>query len=323
MVSSIGGSTGYLSSMIAEMRKQTKSASQLSEELFSKADVNGDGIIDESELSKALSSQTKVGNGEGPSAGELFDLLDADGDGGITKQEHADGMQAIQDKLQGQQNTMAMLGMVGMTPPQEAQQSSSSIFSQLDTNGDGVIDAEELANALGNSSSTNDDEDSSALEQLIAALDKDGDGTVSEEELNDGLKTLMEELESQRTGMAMQGMTHPPPPERGRMDDELFSETDANGDGVIDADELAGAVESRQAAGGSGPDAEGLFAALDADGDGSITRQEHSEGLQAMRKQQEPGGFSSSLMASAIQQYQSMGQGAMGLQAMTQVSFFA
>ncbi|MEG6552095.1 EF-hand domain-containing protein [Desulfocurvibacter africanus] len=329
MISGIGGSTGYLSNMMSEMRRQqTKSASQMSEELFSKADANGDGTVDETELAKALSSQSKVGGGDGPSAEELFDFLDADGDGGITEQEHADGLQTLQDQLQGQQDSMAMMGMMGMMEmmgmkaPSDQDQTSGGLFSELDANGDGVIDETELASALGDSSSV-DNEEESGVEELIAALDADGDGAISEDELDAGLKTLMEELESQRSGMAMQGMAPPPPPEQSQTDDELFSETDANGDGVIDADELASALESRQAEGGNGPSADELFAALDADGDGSITQQEHSDGLQAMRTQREAGGFSANLMASALQQYQTMSQGILGMQAMTQVSFFA
>lgn len=324
MISGVGSSSGYLSSMMTEMRRQqTKSASELSEELFSKADANGDGVVDETELVKALSSQSRTASGEGLGAEELFDFLDADGDGSITEQEHADGIQALQDKLQGQQNGMAMmgmLGMMGMMPPQDGEQGANGLFSSLDANGDGVIDAAELASALGEDSSIGGDGES-GVEELIAAFDTDGDEVLSEDELTAGLKMLMEEMESQRTGMAMQGMT-PPPPEQGRMDDELFAETDANSDGVIDADELAGAVESRQAEGG-GPSADELFAALDADGDGSITRQEHNDGLQAMRTQREAGGFSANLMASALQQYQAIGQGVLGQQAPTQLSFFA
>jgi Ca2+-binding EF-hand superfamily protein len=326
MISGIGGSTGHLSNMMAEMRRQqTKSASQMSEELFSKADANGDGTVDETELAQALSSQSKVGGGDGPSAEELFDFLDADGDGSITEQEHADGLQTLQDQLQGQQDSMAMMGMLemmGMKAPSDQDQTSGGLFSELDANGDGVIDETELASALGDSSSV-DNEEESGVEELIAALDADGDGAISEDELDAGLKTLIEELESQRSGMAMQGMAPPPPSEQSQTDDELFSETDANGDGAIDADELASALESRQAEGGNGPSADELFAELDADGDGSITKQEHSDGLQAMRTQREAGGFSANLMASALQQYQTLSQGVLGMQAMTQVSFFA
>lgn len=325
MISGIGGSSGYLSSMMAEMRRQqTKSASELSEELFSKADANGDGVIDETELAKALSSQPRAEGSGGPSAEDLFDLLDADGDGGITEEEHDEGLQALQDILQGKQDAMAMMGMMGMMPPSEqAQQAGSELFSYLDANGDGVIDAEELAEALSDASGADNDAGSS-VEDLLAAFDTDGDEAISEDELQAGLKTLMEEMDSRRFDMAMQGMTPPPPPEQTRMDDELFDQTDANGDGVIDADELASALESEQAQGGQGPDADELFAVLDADGDGSITRQEHNDGLQAMRRQQDLDGFSAALRASAIQQYQTMDQGILGgLQAMTQVSFFA
>jgi Ca2+-binding EF-hand superfamily protein len=65
--------------------------------------------------------------------------------------------------------------------------------------------------------------------------------------------------------------------------DQLFSATDADGDGVLTAEELADAIEAKNAESGGSVDAEELFAALDADGDGLITAAEHEAGLESLR----------------------------------------
>lgn len=236
MISSIGGSSSWASTMMASgmRRKEQPDSSQMAEEMFSSADVNGDGVIDADELATALKSRPKIDDGgQGPSADELFAELDADGDGSITEQELGDSLQALMEKLEGQQNIMAMMAQMGMA-----------------------------------------------------------------------------------------GMT--PPPDSGQKADELFDSADANRDGVVDADELAAALGNRQKAGNDeGPSADELFATLDADGDGSITRQEHNQGLQAMRKPQGAEGFSSSFIASALQQYQNVGQGALGALMSKQLNAFA
>ncbi|GAB7081400.1 XopAW family type III secretion system calcium-binding effector [Megalodesulfovibrio paquesii] len=71
---------------------------------------------------------------------------------------------------------------------------------------------------------------------------------------------------------------------------ELFSSTDADGDGLITQTELASALESRAKSGetqGTGPSAEELFASLDLNGDGSVTEAEHEEALETLNQKLE------------------------------------
>ena len=119
-------------------------------------------------------------------------------------------------------------GMRGHRPP-------PPIFAALDANHDGVIDADEIANA------------SAALK----TLDKNGDGKLTSDELRpprpEGQK---EGANSNRPHMN----GHRPPPS------PLVGALDANHDGVIDADEIANASAALKT--------------LDKNGDGQLTRDE-------------------------------------------------
>lgn len=90
------------------------------------------------------------------------------------------------------------------------------------------------------------------------------------------------------SSMIRGGMQRPAPPNP----EELFSKTDANGDGTIDKVELSDALAAKSEAKGTGngPDADELFSMLDADGDGSITAEEHTQGLQKLGPQGGPQG---------------------------------
>jgi hypothetical protein len=111
------------------------------------------------------------------------------------------------------------------------------LLTALDANGDGVIDAQEIANA------------SAALKQL----DKNGDGKLTVDELRpprrEGQAGPMRQERRQGRG----GRQGPPPP-------PLIHALDANHDGVIDAQELANAPEALKQ--------------LDKNNDGQLTREE-------------------------------------------------
>ncbi len=144
-------------------------------------------------------------------------------------------------------------GRHGHRPPPDA------LFMALDVNHDGVIDADEIANA------------SAALK----ALDKNGDGKLTRDELRPARPP-------QENGADV-GYDRPPGPPPGDMQDAsntnaapggtganhhghrpppspLFMALDVNHDGVIDADEIANAPAALKA--------------LDKNGDGKLTRDE-------------------------------------------------
>ena len=106
------------------------------------------------------------------------------------------------------------------------------IIKALDTNGDGIIDAKEIANAPA----------------ALKALDKNGDGQL----------TLMEYI-----GPWVRGTNGPQTGPDGRRPPQLplIAALDANGDGILDATEIA--------------NASAMLLKLDKNGDGQLTADEY------------------------------------------------
>jgi len=109
------------------------STEDLISQMFSQADENEDGVIDEHELSQIVA----MGPENGPGAEELLSQLDTDGDGTISEAEFAEGPWANQ-QVQGPPPP----------PPPEEGSDTGSIFSQLDTDGDGTISEDEFDTAM-------------------------------------------------------------------------------------------------------------------------------------------------------------------------------
>ncbi len=113
----------------------------------------------------------------------------------------------------------AMAGSPRAMKRPDSEQMASEIFSKLDTDNQGYLEA-------GDFGSDNED--------LFAALDSDSDGKVSKSELSTRLKQLEEELDSQFNAMRSQGMGGmmmaggmqgmPPPPAGGEDDAGLEQE---------------------------------------------------------------------------------------------------
>jgi Ca2+-binding EF-hand superfamily protein len=93
---------------------------------------------------------------------------------------------------------------------------ANSILNEKDTNGDGVLSAEELG-----VSSTQ-----------LSELDSDGDGTISQSELTEGLKSQREEMMAENGG----AMPPPPPPTDG--ESESSSSTSTSSTSSLDVDAM-------------------------------------------------------------------------------------
>lgn len=89
---------------------------------------------------------------------------------------------------------------------QDATQSAASIFSSLDTNGDGSVSADELSAALsgtagatsGATTGTSSGSTSSSSD-IFAAIDANGDGSISQNELTSYLGNLQQQAQSDQS----------------------------------------------------------------------------------------------------------------------------
>lgn len=165
-ISSVSG-TG-ISQMYANM--QRPSAENMSKDLFSKLDTNGQGYIEESDLQSAMDSVTSSSGSSGTlSAKALFSQLDGDGDGKVTEQELTATFQSLADEMGvrariADQNTRQPDGeapsytrdqLTEMSTSDSVDSNMQSVFSQLadnfdsaDANGDGSISGDEAKSYL-------------------------------------------------------------------------------------------------------------------------------------------------------------------------------
>ncbi|MDP8568740.1 EF-hand domain-containing protein [Methylophilus aquaticus] len=170
-------------------------------------------------------------------------------------------------------------------------QITSNIFSKLDTNNTGYIDASTLSKAF------NNDTDQ-GVSSLVSSLDSDGDSKITKSELSKGIENLFNQLQSaSNQASSTQGMPPPPPggqggmppppPPGGQEEDEgltkdQMQEVASNTDDSS-LKELLNTVSSN-------------FDAADTDGDGKVTRDE------AMAYQQSQNGDSTSVSSATSTQ---------------------
>ncbi len=135
-------------------------------------------------------------------------------------------------------------------------------------------------------------EESGLSESVFSAADADGDGQISATELADALKqeraqmmagsttqgaSLLGTLLSQAgVSMPQMGGHMPPPPDEGKMADDLISKLDKDGDSGLSLTE-SGLSEK-------------VFNTVDADGDGVISSDELTKALKSERQQMQAGG---------------------------------
>jgi len=155
---------------------------------------------------------------------------------------------------------------------------ASSLFSKLDTKGQGYIDQSELQSAFDQVDGDGQDATTDAT-NFMQAMDANGDGQISQQELSSGLQQVSDALNAQfdSARVARAGGNDSQSPSI----DDIFSSLDTKNQGYIDKDELQTALT--QATGGSSSDAsqqvDQIFQALDTDGNGQISKAELSAGL--------------------------------------------
>ena len=151
----------------------------------------------------------------------------------------------------------------------DASKLAEDLFSKLDTQSKGYLEASDLATALGSSSSTSTDSSSTAnADEVFKALDSDSDGKLTKSELTSGLKQVQEQLDSQFQAMRTKGKGDmPPPPPEGEEDTGLSQD---------DMDDIASSTTDSKLA-DMMKTLSSNFEAADTDGDGKVTRSEAME----------------------------------------------
>jgi len=154
--------------------------------------------------------------------------------------------------------------------------SLAELFTKLDTNGSSSLESAEvqtLTEKISEATGVSVD-----LAEFLSTYDADGNGSLNQEE-------TVTALEANRP----QGPPPPPPMgqtgQAGGPESEMVSSADANGDGIISAEEAEGLVEIINQATGSTLTAADFTASGDGDEDGSLSTDEAVAAMTANRPQ--------------------------------------
>jgi Ca2+-binding EF-hand superfamily protein len=266
--------------------------------LFSQIDLSGDGSVSKAELEQAV---TKDG-GNTTAADALYSVLDPNNAGGFGEQQLAHVLpgSGFSDQMQAQMIGYQAQGWpgasgAGASGPQPGSQLAQSLFSQIDGNGDGSISQSELEQAVTKAGGTKEGADA-----LYAKLDPNGTGSVSEQQFSSSLTQAMPHHHHHHHdggdqaasatdngnagGGAADALTSLFNADGGgagnsptQIAQNMFAQSDLNGDGAITQSELEQAVTK---AGGSKSGADALYAKLDPNGTGSVSQQQFIDALQ-------------------------------------------
>lgn len=146
-------------------------------------------------------------------------------------------------------------------------------FNKADADGDGKITKDELSKVIPK------DGKGPSVDEVFTKVDTNQDGAIDATEDAAALQQ-MEKSHGAGGPHGPGGRPPGPPPDAGKLTEELFKSVDADEDGSISEDELTTALSENDQT--KSVDAKELFKLLDADGDGSVTQSELETALQKM-----------------------------------------
>lgn len=243
-MSAINGysSSSSFSSYAQASRKKPseENTAEMKQAMYAKADVNGDGKLDETELANFLS---KGPGGDKLDSAETFKSFDTDSDGSVSETEMDTGMQALRTQMESNMNQIKFSGAEQEGKMGKKAPNIEELFSKADSGEDGSIDATEFGDFLSQGPAAG----SVDAKQAFTDYDTDADGALSEDEFEAGMKDLMA------------SMPPPPPPSASKSDSSdssssedsadassILSSLDADGNGVIDSEEMTSGLKNSQ-----------------------------------------------------------------------------
>ena len=239
-------------------------------EMFTKLDADNSGSLNETEV-QTLTEKISEATGVSADLSEFMATYDTDGVEGLSEDETTAALEA--NRPQGPPpGGMGGMGGMGGGPDE------TDMVSSADTNGDGVIDADEaesLVEIINNATGS-----SMTAEEFISDNAEEGSSTLTLEEAVAGMEA--NRPEGPPSGMA--NATGAQGAMQGGPDfSQMFSEIDASQDGSLSGDEIDSLVGTISGATGATMEASDLLSSYDADGDGSLSEDETATVLEANR----------------------------------------
>ena len=161
---------------------------------FTTADANRDGAIDKLELSDLYErAAARAGRPVGLSVDDTITALDVDGDSVISRQEFDAGVEALGYGAALAKTEIRVIRSVTDVAWRRHENGGGRsraferLFTRLDANGDGGIDADEIGAELARISARTGGANVPSVEQVLAKLDTDDSGAVQRPELRSAL----------------------------------------------------------------------------------------------------------------------------------------
>lgn len=249
---------------------------RMQERMFQKADADGSGGVDATELQTLLDKAAKkTGTSSDSSATELLSKSDGNKDGSLSSDELDSVMKNMFPPPSSTQDFLQTRGSGSAS----SSQSTDDLFGKIDSDSSGGISKTELQSFTDKikqdqgSSSTSD----TSVDDMIAQLDSDSSGELSQTELQAGSSS----------GKAHGHGGMPPPPAGGVDAASSASQSsgsanldplDTNEDGVVSAAERAAASSASTAI-------QDLLKAADGDANGSLNATEIGKLAQHLTEQ--------------------------------------
>jgi Ca2+-binding EF-hand superfamily protein len=230
------------------------------DELFQSLDADKDGFLSRAEAAKVPSPQLLFNVGGGDYSSPSLEALDANKDGKVSREELAsyyrrNGGSPFQVQSGDRQTFVSGVVFLDAQQPASGDDLNEVLFKLLDTNKDGKLSREELA----------------AAPEVLRKLDIDDDEMITREELAPGRGNPRQQVAFVRTygqvqpssspniwikqpgstnlDLARQLLTHYGPKDKPGnkkltrkdlgLDEKTFAQLDADGDGILDQEELA------------------------------------------------------------------------------------
>ncbi len=251
---------------------------RMQERMFQKADADGSGGVDATELQTLLDKAAKkTGTSSDSSTTELLSKSDGNKDGSLSSAELDSVMKSMFPPPSSTQDFLRTRGSGSAS----SSQSTDDLFGKIDSDSSGGISKSELQSFTDKikqdqgSSSTSD----ASVDDMITQLDSDSSGELSQTELQAG--------SSSGKAHGHGGMPPPPPPAGGvnaagsaiqSGSSANLDPLDTNEDGVVSAAERAAASSASTAI-------QDLLKAADGDANGSLNATEIGKLAQQLTEQ--------------------------------------
>ena len=285
MINSIN-SNSTLSDMLSLQASQSNRGPQA---MFNKIDSDGDGGINQAEFEQVAAKISEM-TGNTVNFQDTLATYDADGNGTLSATEMdsfmkdnappppPDGGMGMEESESN--SLMSMLSRLNMNNSQ----ASSNMFDDIDSDGNGSIDASELQTLVDDLSEMTGQ--SLSADDIMAEYDTDNDGVLAKEELGSFMQDNAPPPPPMMQGTGQDnvlsllnqlGMSNAQPPGNG------FGEIDSDGNGSIDSTELQSMLDNISEMSGESVNAADIIAGYDTDGDGALNEEEMGSYMQETR----------------------------------------